>query len=266
MVLQMLISSLQGEPEKLLKGMRPECGGVLVNQCDRDEEKELNINGNVFTVVSRNERGVGRSRNEAISRGSGDVLLFADEDIVYEPGYAANVLDAFRTNPKADIILFNVKVCEERRTYWNEGIKRIRWYNCGRFPAYSIAIRKSALEKCKVRYSELFGGGARYSNGEDSLFLKECASAGCKIYTSPVCIGEEIPRESTWFHGFTEKFFFDRGVLFFFLYGGLAPVWCLRFVLTKRSMLKGEIGAKKAYRLIMDGIREGKQVRKGLKK
>ncbi len=259
MRLQMLISSLNAIPDELLSGMKPECEGVLVNQCGQEGAEELKINGYRFLIRNNLDRGVGKSRNAALLEATSELILFADDDIVYDAGYAEAIIKAFDEKPEADLLLFNVRVCEERRTYWNEDCHRIRWYNCGRFPAYSIAARREALIKAGVKYSELFGGGAKYSNGEDSLFLRSCAGAGLKIYTSAVCIGEEIPRESTWFHGFTEKFFFDRGVLFAFLYGGLAPLWALRFVMTKRDMLQGEIRGKKALKLILAGIREGKR-------
>lgn len=259
MRLQMLISSLNANPNKLIQGMKPECEGILVNQCEEESEEEIQVNGYRFLVLNKKERGVGRSRNAALAAADAELIIFSDDDIVYDTGYAEAVMKAFRENPKADLLLFNVRVCEERRTYWNKDCRRIRWYNCGRFPAYSIAARREALVKSGVKYSELFGGGAKYSNGEDSLFLRSCAGRGLKLYTTPVCIGEEIPRESTWFHGYTEKFFFDRGVLFAFLYGNLAPVWAIRFVLTKRGMLQGEIRTKKAFQLILAGIKEGKR-------
>ncbi len=262
MRLEMLISGVNVFPEDLLDKMKPECDAVLVNQCDRDGRDEMEWSGHSIKVYNRTERGVGRSRNLALANASGDILLFSDEDIRYDAGYAADILKTFAEHPEADLILFNVNVCAERRTYWNESFKPVRWYNCGRYPAYSIAVRKAALDKTGVMYSELFGGGAKYSNGEDSLFLKQCADRGMKMFASEVVIGEEEPRESTWFNGYTEKFFFDRGVLFAFLYGNTAWIWALRFVLTKKEMFKDEIGRKQAYNLIRKGIRQGRMEKK----
>lgn len=71
-------------------------------------------------------------------------------------------------------------------------------------------------EKSGVRFSTLFGGGAKYSNGEDSLFIKELMDKGIQVYTSPEVIGRETESESTWFSGYHDKFFFDRGVLYHF--------------------------------------------------
>lgn len=128
----------------------------------------------------------GRSRNEAILRAEGDICLFSDADIVYEDGYEAAVLAEFERNPRADMIIFNIEVEEERRTYHITERKPVRWYNCGRYGAVSFAVRRESLLRSGITFSLLFGGGAKYSNGEDSLFLTEFIKKGCRVYTAPV--------------------------------------------------------------------------------
>ncbi len=262
MQLEMLISSVNQNPEELLGKMQVNCDAVLINQCDKNSEEKINIGDYEIKVFHRNERGVGKSRNLALEHATKDILLFSDEDIEYSAGYEEAIVNEFAKHPEADMLLFNVEVCPARRTYWNDGFAQVKWYNCGRYPAYSIAVRKEALSRSNVQYSELFGGGAKYSNGEDSLFLKQCADQGLKMYATDVVIGKEEVRESTWFKGYTEKFFFDRGVLFTFLYGNMAWLWALRFVLTKKEMFQGEIKQKQAYQLIREGIRQGKKEKK----
>lgn len=112
------------------------------------------------------------------------------------------------------MILFNMDVPEDRATYHIDGYGRVRWYNCGRYPTYSFSARTEKLREANIAFSLLFGGGARYSNGEDSLFLAECIRKGLKVFKAPVTIGKENGRPSTWFHGYNEKFFYDRGVLY----------------------------------------------------
>ena len=107
-------------------------------------------------------------------------------------------------------------------------------------------------------FSLLFGGGAPYSAGEDSLFIMRCVKSGMKIYALPVSIGREELRPSTWFNGYTEKFFYDRGVLFSHLYGKLAGVMAIRYIMLKKKLMCKEVSPKKAYGLIKKGIREGR--------
>lgn len=259
MTLELLISAVNAEPEKLIEKMKVSSNAVLINQCGHDEKDEL---GNV-RVFSYAEKGVGASRNRAIENSKGDILLFSDDDIVYDEGYEKKVLDEFAKHPEADGLFFNIRVNENRRTYWNIDFKRVHIWNGGRYPAYSIAVKRDKLLKAGVKYSHLFGGGAKYSCGEDSLFIKDCLKAGIKMFRTPVEIGEEVSRESgesTWFTGYNEKYFFDRGVLYHFLYGKLAWAMGLRYVYLKRATMCKDIPWKKAYKILRDGIKEGKQI------
>ncbi len=256
---EVLVSAMTQEPEKLIKRMNLKTDAVIVNQIDRYGSEEITQGENRIRLFHCAERGVGRSRNTAWMRAEGDILLFSDEDIVYDDGYEKIILDAFSRLPAADGILFNLEVCKERRTYYNTDTHRVRWYNSARYPTYALAIRRDVLLRSNVSFSLLFGGGAPYSNGEDSLFFLALLKKHVRLYAVPDKIGrEEAVGESTWFHGYTKKFFFDRGVLFHFLYGPFAWLFGIRFILTKKSFMCKEIPAKQAWNLLKDGIRKGR--------
>lgn len=267
MRLQVLVAAVNAEVNKLAEKMNLETEAIIVNQCDHFEYQEYVRGGRQIRCFSMAERGVGLSRNTALQRAQGELVLFSDEDVVLYPGYEKTILDAFDQNPDADIITFNFKVDPRRKTYYNQSAGRIRWYSYGRYPAYAVAARTEALQRANVSFSLLFGGGAKYSNGEDSLFLHDCLKKRLHLYTNVNEIGEEIYRESTWFKGYGSGFFFDRGVLYHHLYGSLAGIFSLRFLLIRGHFGRGEmfeeIPLKKAYGLMMQGIRKGKS-RRGL--
>ncbi len=258
MRVQVLASVMNQTPENIAEKMRLDSDAVIINQCDRLGSAEIDYKGHKVQFFSFPHRGVGRSRNEAILRADGDICLFSDEDIVYEPGYAQAISSEFEKNYDADMILFNVTIEEARQTYHISARKRVRWYNCGRYGAVSFAVRRDSLLASGVTFSLLFGGGARYSAGEDSLFLKEFMGKGYKVYTAPVTIGREEPGESTWFSGYNEKYFHDRGVLYRYLYGGLDRAMALRYLLAHRDKLCGENNVRQAYRWMKEGMREGR--------
>lgn len=260
MTLQLLISAMHADPAALVRRMRIDSDAILIDQTDRFAYEELPCGDYCIKCYHMNERGVGLSRNNALLRADGDLCLFSDEDIVYEDGYRERVLAAFAQYPQADLLLFNIDVCPERRTYHIERFGRVHQYNCGRYPTYSIAARTGRLHAAGVTFSLLFGGGARYSNGEDSLFLRDCLARGLRIYRIPVTLGrEEAEGRSTWFSGYHEKFFRDRGVLYHFLYGPLARPLAWRFLLAHRGQMCREIPVRQAYRLMCGGIREAKE-------
>lgn len=255
MKLQILVSAVNAEVFSLAEKMNLQADAVIINQCAENRYDEYNWKGSLIRCYSFAERGVGLSRNSALMRADGDICLFADEDIVYKDGAAAAILREFEEHREADMLLFNMEVTAERATYHTAEFGRVRWYNCGRYPTYSFAARTEKLHRANMSFSLLYGGGAKYSNGEDSLFLAECIRKRLKVYRTPVEIGREVPRPSTWFEGYNDKFFYDRGVLYHDLYARLAFPMAIRFLLAHRGEMCREIPFSKALEIMRRGIR-----------
>ncbi len=259
MKLQVLVAAVNQEVNSLAEKMNLGSDAIIVNQCDHFDYCEYLHRDRLIKCFSMSERGVGLSRNTALMRANADICLFSDEDIVFAAGYEKLVLAAFEANPDADIITFNFEVDPSRATYHNHVPGRIRWYNYGRYPTYAVAARTEALHKANVSFSLLYGGGAKYSNGEDSLFLHDCLKKGLHLYASCENLGREVYRESTWFQGYHEKFFVDRGVLYHDLYGVMAKLFSLRFLYAHRKEMLEEISFRNAYRLMKQGIARGRE-------
>lgn len=205
MRVEVLASVMNQSLKCIAERMGIESDAVIINQTDHFgyEEYEHSCGDSVRKIRCYHfvERGVGLSRNNALMRAEGDILLFSDEDIVYDSGYEDKILTEFAKHPKADFLLFNMRVGETRATYHTEKFHRVHIWNAGRYPTYSFAVRREKIQAANITFSLLFGGGAKYSNGEDSLFLKDCLRYGLKVYAVPVELGEERERESTWFKG-----------------------------------------------------------------
>lgn len=271
--LQILVSSVNKDAEKLIQEMNIQTDAIIVNQVQKkdgefefssniEDERNYFYSGFSIKVFNRKEKGVGLSRNTALEASDHDLIQFADDDIVYDRGYPELVVKEFENHPEADILLFNVKAQEGRETYWNNNYSKVSWYNYGRYPAYAICAKREKIEAAGIRYSLLFGGGAPHMNGEDSLFLHDCLEKGLKIYRTSVQIGHEKAGESTWFIGYTDKFFYDRGVLYHFLYGKMAKVWGLRFLIKNRNTMCAEKGLVSCFKLLSDGIKYGRTLKK----
>lgn len=258
MTVQLLVAAMNKEPRELAKEMNIKSDAIIVSQGSSYSYEEMEIDGKQIKYYSMAEQGVGLSRNNALLRADHNISLFSDEDIMYMDDYETKVIEAFETYPKADMLFFNVKASQGRETYYTEKFGRVHKYNCGRYPTYSVAVRTDKMHKLNVTFSLLFGGGAKYSNGEDSLFIRECIKKGMKAYKVPVLIGTEQARESTWFKGYNTKFFFDRGILYHYLYGRLKKLMALRFLLAHKAEMCNDIPWKKAYRIMCEGMKDAK--------
>ena len=228
MRLQVLVSTMHQKDHTLLSKMNIQTDAIIINQCDENSFEEFEYNGHRIQWYSLAERGVGLSRNTALMRADADILLFADDDFVYEDGYEQTVLNFFEQNPKMSVAVFNLKsLNKERPEYIDEKDHRVHMYNCLKYGASRFAMRRTAIFAQNINFSLLFGGGAKFQAGEDNLFLANCLQKNLQIKASSSYIGTVKQESSTWFHGYNEKYYFDRGALFSAMYGKNAKFWIL---------------------------------------
>ena len=77
--------------------------------------------------------------------------------------------------------------------------------------AVRMAFRLSSVRKANEWFTLLFGGGALFPSGEDSIWIYELKKHGLRIYLSDKTVGEVSYKRSTWFSGYDERFFFGKG-------------------------------------------------------
>lgn len=257
MKVQVLVSAMHQTDHSLLDKMNIQTDAIIINQCDRNEIEELIYKGNAVKFLSLKERGVGLSRNNALMRATDEICLFSDEDASYVDNYADIIIHAFEAQPDADIIVFNVpSMNPERPTYTIPKRGRVRWYSCLKYGAVKIAARTESIKRANVYFSLLFGGGAKYSAGEDSLFLAECLKKGLKIYADPAVIGHVKQECSSWFKGVDDKYFIDKGVFFAFLSKRWAKLLCLQYMLRHREEVEAYKSFPEVYDLMVRGAKD----------
>lgn len=252
--LQVLIATMnQKKIKDLLKKMNIQTDAIITNQTDEFSKEEIKYNNKFIKLYNFDERGIGLNRNNGLMRATSDILLFADDDIKYVNGYETIVIEEFKKNEKADMIIFNIDQSEtERKRYKIKKYHRVHKYNCLRYGAVRIAVKTEKIKKKNIYFSLLFGGGAKYGSGEDSIFIYNCIKKGLKVYACPKTILTLEDSESTWFDGYNEKFFYDKGALLSCLYGKLTPLYVYAYIIKHKDICK-KIGIKNAIREMLDG-------------
>lgn len=261
MKLQVLVSTMHRKDYSILDEMNIQSDAVVINQCDREETEEFLYHGHSIKWINVKERGIGKSRNMAIENADADIILFADDDVVYDNGMVQAVVRAFEEHKDSDIIVFNLESLNTNRPeFMVEQDIKINQFNFLRYGATKIAARTDSINKNKLRFSLLFGGGAKYQCGEDNLFMIQSIKAGLNPIAVPVKIGCVKQEESTWFKGYNEKYFYDRGVLFGAMFGLSAPIYLLLIDIKNNSRF--EIPFLKRYITGLKGIKKYKELEK----
>ena len=254
MNLQVLIATMNQQDHSLIERMNINSDVIVGNQCNRNEVEEFIFKGNKVKWLSFNERGVGLNRNNTLMRADADICLFADDDVVYFDDYKDKVLNAYKDYPEADVIIFNMRVTRDGVNYFDKVTKteRIGRSKAGTFGAVSITARTKSLKFKNIVFHRMFGGGTEYSCGEDTIFLQDCIKRGLRVYTYATTIGWVNNEISTWFKGYDDKYFYDKGVLFGYLYPKLAKFLCVYHVVKHRNLYK-EYSLKKAILKMWEG-------------
>lgn len=216
MTIQTLVVTLHQEDHHLVEKMNIQTDAVIGNQCDRDDLDKFEYNGHTMQMVSTTTRGVGINRNQVLMRANADICVLADDDMVFLDGYARAVQYWFNKLPEADILVFNLQE-EKTRRFKNDKVRRIHRFNYGRYGAARLAFRTDSIAFSGIMFHTQFGGGCQYSCGEDSLFLRDCLRKGLRIMAVPATLAMIHDGNSTWFQGYTDKYFFDKGVLYYAL-------------------------------------------------
>lgn len=258
--LQILVATMHQSDLSIVDKMNIRCSAVIANQADREEIINSETEFGKIKMITTATRGVGLNRNIALMAARADILLFADDDMVYYDGMPDEVAEAFDRVPQADVIVFGIDiirdgvVTEKRRCKQ----KRLHLYNAMKYGTVRIAVRRNAIIKNNITFNQCFGGGCPFSAGEDSLFLKACFDAGLKVYSYDYVLGTCCKDSSSWFVGYNEKYFYDKGVLVRNLFPKSAYLMALYFGI--RFKRKTDLGVFQRLKYIYAGVRKGKKM------
>lgn len=259
MNMEVLVSTMNQEIEdlSLAKKMNIQTKATIINQTN----KYGFSNSEEIKMHSYAERGVGKSRNSALLRATGDICLMADDDMVYVDGYKEIVEKAYEKYKDADFIVFNVRVHYPDRTVERVSKPgRVRFFNSLKYGTVTFSFYKNVISRENIFFSLLFGGGAKFSSGEDTLFLWTCLKKGLKVYAEETVIADVYNYESSWFKGYNEKFYKDKGALF----KALEPRWHLLLNLQLAIRKRKEYGSEKSIfeilRIMNNGAKEFKNL------
>ena len=254
--LQVLIATMNmTDIIELCDKMHIASDALIINQSDSVRYECVFYHGYKIECYTFAERGLSRSRNNALLRCTGDILCIADDDMVYTDTYREDIINEFQKHPGADALVFNVTALNDERSgkpiekYARVGKRESREYG-----SVHIAIKKKALISKNVYFNTLFGSGAMYSCGEDTLFLKELIEKGLKLYKSPIKIASVDMSNSTWFRGYNEKYFKAKGALIAAAYPNIS-----RFLAILQSVRNSKkcMGSYKYARLLFSYYSSG---------
>ena len=263
MKLEVLLSCRMNEDvKKLIEKTGITGDGTVIHQCDFEKEDTVSTDHGTVHILHTREKGLTRSRNMAIRKSDADICILCDDDEKFVPDYERKISAAYKKIKDADVIIFKMK---NRPPSFKDRVQRLRFPLTMKVSSWQISFRRSSLLKAGITFDELLGAGTGNGAEEELKFLTDCEKRKLRIYYVPLEIASVEQKESTWFHGYTEEFFYNRGATTRYILGWpLAYLYGLYYVAAKRKMYGADITPFTAFHAIRKGIREnriGKQAR-----
>lgn len=256
MTLEVLMSCMHQSDDTLVRNSQLNGNVLMINQCDHEDYVEYRTVSGTVRMFSTKDRGLTRSRNMAIANARGDICLVCDDDEVFVPDYENAILTAYHDHPEADIIIFKMA---NRAPSFPDQPMRLRFPKTMKVSSWQISFRRERLRESGVRFDELLGAGTGNGAEEELKFLLDSERAGLVIYYVPVVIASVAQEASTWFSGFNETFFENRGATTRYILGtGLATLYAVYYVLRKKSLYQQNLSTGAALRATLRGIRNNK--------
>lgn len=234
MKLEVLLSCMHQTDFSLVESSRLTGDVCIINQCDREDFSQMPTKRGMARMFSTRDRGLTRSRNMALEKSAADICLLCDDDEVFVPDYEEIITRAYENLPNADVIVFNMV---GRPASLGNRVRRLHFpYTC-RVSSWQISFRRRSLLDSGVRFDTLLGAGTGNGGEEELKFLTDCRRAGLRVYYVPEAIASVAQEVSTWFHGYTETYFENRGATTRYILGlPLALAYAVYYTVSKRSL------------------------------
>lgn len=123
--------------------------------------------------------GAPHSRNSALEHAQTELLLYADDDLVFLSESYCDLRKAFATSPDIDFIC--ARMTDEQgqpfKAYSSTGTA-VNLRNCGKVGTPEIAIRVGRFREEDIWFDTDFGAGTEQPSGDEYIFLCDAMRSG----------------------------------------------------------------------------------------
>ena len=137
-------------------------------------------------VINTYEKGLSNSRNLALQNAIGKIVLIADDDVKYLPGFQQQIINSYTQNPDVNAICFQTVTAENKlfRSYKSQKTamknKDFLWVL-----SIEITCKLAAIKENAILFNEHFGLGARFQDSESLYFLRRLHHNNLKVLFVP---------------------------------------------------------------------------------
>lgn len=159
---------------------------VSWQNCEGEIPKELTERKDI-EIYRLDRSGVSANRNNALAHSKADIVVMADDDLVYSPTAIDDILNCFKNHPEIDFATFSFT--GNGKAYPGESVELSPWPKNYSVATFEIACRRKSLEANNISFDERFGPGSGvFEAGEDEVLVMTMLHRGMKGRFFPITI------------------------------------------------------------------------------
>lgn len=207
MKLDMLYSTYQNGIFPLIKNLPQPNTSVNIIIIHQINESFNDENGIIQLLNSRTDiqyyesytKGVTISRNIALGKSQGDIVLFCDDDVVYKKDFQDRIIEQYEKNPTLGFITFSYSNYLDMQSFapkfsqskFKHNLKTIL-----RVGTIEVTARRKFIIKNKIKFAEDMGAGAKYFLCDEPVFLSQFLKKNIHGIYYPLVICYHPPESS----------------------------------------------------------------------
>ena len=230
---------------------------LIINQTTT--EKQLHTTSRTIKVINVLEKGLSKSRNLALQHATKKLIVFTDDDVVFEANFDTTIINAFNYYPNFDGFRFPFQMKEGvvAKKYSSTFQSQLSAFDILNTSSVELVFKKEAIQSARLHFDENFGLGSPFYMGEEAIFVFDAKRKGLKMGFVPQILLTHSQFTTTQKATILERYFYQSAV-FYRIFGKMYLFWVvlkLLFDLKQHKfgirsipqVLKQALKGKKAY-------------------
>ncbi len=196
---------------------------LIVNQTTKEEILESNYES--VKVINVFEKGLSKSRNIALQNSSKDILVFTDDDVVFDLKFSEKIIKTFNKRKDFDGFRFRFKIESGgfSKKYPDKFQPKLNWFEVLNASSIELIFKRESIYNI-VSFDENFGLGSLISLGEEAVFLADAKKKKLKIGFVPKTL--TIHNNKTTSQVISNELkYFNQGAIFYRIFNKKYLFW-----------------------------------------
>lgn len=216
--LEILVSTMNRNSLDFLIPMFPFChfsefSILIVNQAL--ENKLLVSDFPSVRVINSFEKGLSKSRNLALKKAIGKIILIADDDLIYKKDFDTKIVQAYNHYENKAVISFCIEKPDGLlfKKYFSSAKMNLGLLELFNVLSVEISVNKTIFDALGVTFDENFGLKSTFEMGEEAVFLSDIKSKNQQIAFVPSVIASHPEGSSTDKFDFAQRYYIQGAFL-----------------------------------------------------